>query len=89
MTLLPARRFGFTDRGVLGKGMVADIIVLDADTVIDEATYEQPRQLSRGIEGVWVNGVLVLGPEGPTGATPGRVLKPLLEGNGAGPRHYS
>jgi N-acyl-D-amino-acid deacylase len=81
MTSLPAQRFGFADRGILGKGMVADIVVLDAEAVIDQATYEQPRQWSRGIEGVWVNGVLVLGPDGPTGATPGRALKPLLEGN--------
>lgn len=79
MTLLPARRFGFANRGILEQGMAADVVVLDADSVIDEATYEQPRQWPGGIEAVWVNGVLALGPDGPTGATPGRALTPLLQ----------
>jgi N-acyl-D-amino-acid deacylase len=57
MTGLPAKRFGFHDRGRLAVGMAADITVFDADTVADRATFEKPVQLSTGIEEVFVNGV--------------------------------
>ena len=79
MTSLPARRFGFTDRGILREGMAADVVVLDDQVVIDQADFERPRQWPLGIDWVWVNGELVLSPQGPTGATPGRALKPLLK----------
>jgi len=57
MTGLPAKRFGFHDRGRLAVGMAADITVFDADTVADRATFEKPVQISAGIEEVFVNGV--------------------------------
>ena len=57
MTSLSAQRFGFSDRGYLAVGMVADITVFDADTVADRATFETPIQVSTGIEEVFVNGV--------------------------------
>ncbi|MGN6210856.1 N-acyl-D-amino-acid deacylase family protein [Asticcacaulis sp.] len=57
MTGLPAKRFGFHDRGRIAIGMAADITVFDADTVADRATFEKPVQISAGIEEVFVNGV--------------------------------
>ena len=74
MTSLPARQFGLKDRGEIAVGKKADIVVFDPDGVGDAATYEQPHQLSRGIEALVVNGEVVLAGGRPTGARPGRFL---------------
>lgn len=58
MTGLPAKRYGFKDRGRIAAGMAADITVFDPVTVADRATFENPMQVSVGIEAVFVNGVL-------------------------------
>jgi len=60
MTGIPAKRFGLTDRGVLKENAFADVVVFDAATVTDRATYEQPRQSCYGIEQVIVNGVPIV-----------------------------
>ncbi|MBX9929696.1 MAG: D-aminoacylase [Gemmatimonadaceae bacterium] len=70
-----AARLGIRDRGVIAEGMKADIIVFDATTIRDRATFEQPHQLSEGIEQMWVNGVAVLRDGKHTGAKPGRVVR--------------
>ncbi|MFQ5849606.1 MAG: hypothetical protein ACE5JU_03340 [Candidatus Binatia bacterium] len=61
-------------RGLLRESYWADIVVLDPDTVIDTATYENPKQYPRGVEYVLVNGVLVIDNGTHTGSRPGRVL---------------
>ena len=35
----------------------ADILIFDANTIADRATYEQPQQISAGIRDVFINGV--------------------------------
>ncbi len=57
MTGLAADFLGWTDRGYLRDGMVADITVLDLSEVQDMATYEAPQQYSQGTVHVLVNGV--------------------------------
>ncbi|WP_172695831.1 amidohydrolase family protein, partial [Escherichia coli] len=42
MTALPARVFGLADRGRLAVGAWADVVVFDADTVRDRATWDAP-----------------------------------------------
>lgn len=58
MTSVPAERFGLTGRGRLEPGMKADLVLFDAATVKDEASYDSPQQLPAGIECVVVNGAL-------------------------------
>jgi N-acyl-D-amino-acid deacylase len=58
MTGLSAKMFRLKGRGVLAEGNFADLVVFDPDTVIDRATYDKPKQLSDGIDKVFVNGVL-------------------------------
>jgi N-acyl-D-amino-acid deacylase len=72
---LPAQRMRLTDRGVLKAGMWADVVVFDPATIRDLATYENPNQLSQGMEYVLVNGVAVIDGGKETGALPGKVLR--------------
>jgi dihydroorotase/N-acyl-D-amino-acid deacylase len=72
---LPAQRMRFTDRGVLKQGMWADVVVFDPNTIRDLATFEQPNQLSVGMEYVLVNGVPVIDHGKMTDALPGKVLR--------------
>jgi len=74
-TALPAQRMRFTDRGVLKEGMAADVVIFDPATIRDLATFEQPNQLSEGMEYVLVNGVAVIAAGKLTGALPGKVLR--------------
>jgi N-acyl-D-amino-acid deacylase len=74
MSRLPAERLGLSDRGRLATGMKADVVLFNPNTVRDRATYTQPHQYPVGIEYVIVNGQVVVGPEGHTGALPGRIL---------------
>ncbi len=72
---LPAQRMRLTDRGVLKKGMWADLVVFDPEKVRDLATFENPNQLSVGMDFVLVNGVLVIEGSKMTNALPGKVLR--------------
>jgi len=70
-----AARLGLRDRGLLRPGCYADVVMFDAETVSDRATFEDAHQLSTGIRDVWVNGTRVVRDGQHTGATPGRVVK--------------
>jgi N-acyl-D-amino-acid deacylase len=72
---LPAQRMRFVDRGVLKQGMWADVVIFDPETVRDLATFDNPNQLSQGMEFVFVNGVPVIENGKMTGALPGKVLR--------------
>jgi N-acyl-D-amino-acid deacylase len=72
---LPAQRMRLTDRGVLKQGMWADVVVFDPATVRDLATFDNPNQLSQGMDFVLVNGVAVVENGKMTGTLPGKVLR--------------
>jgi N-acyl-D-amino-acid deacylase len=74
MTSITAERFGLTDRGVIREGAWADLVLFDAQTVADKATYTDPHQYPVGIPDVIVNGVVVVDQGQHTGALPGQVL---------------
>ncbi|MGQ9587758.1 MAG: N-acyl-D-amino-acid deacylase family protein [Thermoplasmata archaeon] len=75
MNSLPAQRIGLDDRGVLGKGMAADIVVFDPKTVRDRATFEEPHQYPDGIICVIVNGAVTIENGEHTGVRAGMVLR--------------
>ena len=75
MTGLPARWFGFRDRGVVRPGAFADLVVFDSKTVKDSGTFTEPAEPSAGIETVMVNGVIVWQDGRDTGKRPGRSLR--------------
>jgi len=72
---LPAQRLRLTDRGVLKAGMWADVVVFDPATIHDLATFDNPNQLSEGMDYVLVNGVPVIDQSKMTRALPGKVLR--------------
>ena len=72
---LPAQRMRLTDRGVLKKGMWADVVMFDPEKITDKATFENPNQLSVGMDYVLVNGVPVIAEGKMTGRLPGKVLR--------------
>jgi N-acyl-D-amino-acid deacylase len=74
MTSLPAGRLGLKDRGIIKKGLKADLVLFNPETVTDHATFADPLKLSTGIEKVYVNGQLVWSAGRSTGLRPGRVL---------------
>ena len=56
MTGLPASILGMSDRGGVAAGMVADLVVFDAESVTDCATYASPALAAAGIEIVFMSG---------------------------------
>jgi dihydroorotase/N-acyl-D-amino-acid deacylase len=83
-TSLPAGRMRWADRGVLKAGMWADVVVFDAETVRDLATFDRPNQLSEGMRFVLVNGVGVIEEGRMTNALPGKVLTRQVLGDSPG-----
>jgi N-acyl-D-amino-acid deacylase len=75
LTSLPAQNLAIADRGVLGPGRFADVVVFDPDAVCDHATYDEPHRYATGVTHVAVNGALVVRDGEHTGALPGRVVR--------------
>lgn len=75
MTSLPATRLGLQDRGLIRKGMRADLVVFDPEQITDRATYEHPHRYPEGIDVVLVNGVVVVDQGRHQGTLPGSVLR--------------
>lgn len=60
MTSWPADRLRIRDRGVLAKGMAADVVVFDPKVVRDTATFESSHNYPEGIRYVIVNGAVTV-----------------------------
>lgn len=75
MAGFPAERMGFKRRGRVKEGLVADLVLFDPNTVIDNATFEKPHQYPTGIPYVFVAGEPIIDGGKHTGARPGRVLR--------------
>ena len=74
MTSLPAQRFGLKDRGSVREGNAADLVLFDAETVRDAASFTAPQRAANGIGAVWVNGVLSYWKQAATGGRAGQFL---------------
>ena len=75
MTSLPARVFGFSNRGEIGPGFHADLVLFDPAAIRDAATYADPQTPAVGIDLVMVNGQIVFRTGTHTSARPGRMLR--------------
>ena len=74
MTDNPARRFGLTRRGRIERDYFADMVVFDAEHLIDNATYDDPVQYPTGIPSVVVNGQVAVDDERCTGVFAGQAV---------------
>lgn len=76
MTGLSATEFTLKQRGFIRTGYFADVVIFDAHTIQDMASFTEPFAISKGIRKVWLNGQLTyeegIKSEGVTGA--GRFL---------------
>ena len=75
MTSMNAEKINLSDRGILKVGNWADVTMFDPETVIDQATFEDPHHYPMGIPYVIVNGVVVLDEGTHTAQLPGKVLR--------------
>ena len=75
LTSLPATNLKIKKRGKLEVGNFADVVVFNADSIRDKATFESPKEYAEGVHHVFINGVQVLRDGQHTGAKPGRVVR--------------
>ncbi|MEA2661939.1 MAG: N-acyl-D-amino-acid deacylase [Chloroflexota bacterium] len=73
-TSFPAQRFGLRDRGFVGVGAAADLVVLDLDGLTEGASWLHPHRYPTGIDHVLVNGVSALSRGRLTGERAGQAL---------------
>lgn len=74
MTSLPAEKIGIAKRGLLKKEYFADVVIFDEKEIIDQASFENPYQYSKGMEYVIINGKIVVEGGVHTGELAGEVL---------------
>ena len=75
LSSVPAARLGLADRGLLRVGWKADVVIFDAETVADTATFDDPARYPIGIRDVIVNGRAAVRDGDETGDRPGRLLR--------------
>jgi dihydroorotase/N-acyl-D-amino-acid deacylase len=75
LTSVPAARLGLRTRGVIREGALADLVVFDASTIEDVASYEEPARHPVGIDHVVVNGRVAVLDGNETGERAGRLLR--------------
>lgn len=75
MTALSAETFGLEARGEVKPGYWADLVLFDPATVIDTATYDEPKREPLGIAMVMVNGAIAYQNGSHTGVGAGKMLR--------------
>jgi N-acyl-D-amino-acid deacylase len=75
MTSLACTTFGLVERGKIQEGFFADLVLFDPATIVDTATYDEPKQEADGIALVVVNGKVAFRDGVHTGAGSGKMLR--------------
>jgi N-acyl-D-amino-acid deacylase len=75
MTGLSADNMGISNRGLIRAGMVADMVLFDPATILDNATPKDSQALSTGITQVWVDGISVFENGDASNRYPGRFIQ--------------
>jgi N-acyl-D-aspartate/D-glutamate deacylase len=75
MAALPAEILKIKNRGLVGPGYYADLLIFDPDSVQDKATFASPLEYSEGFDYVIINGAIVIDDNRMTEALPGHVIR--------------
>lgn len=75
LTGRPAAILRLRDRGLVKEGYHADLVLFDAESIRDAATFAVPEQPAKGIRTVMVNGTIALDEGRPTGARAGKTIR--------------
>lgn len=75
ITSRPAAVIGLKDRGLIKEGYRADLVLFDPETILDSATYANPKQPAKGIRYVMVNGNFAVEEGVTTGVRSGRTIR--------------
>ena len=73
MSGFPAQKLRLKNRGLVREGYYADLVIFDAETIIDKADYVNPFQKPEGIDCVFVNGKIVVKNNQHSGERPGKI----------------
>lgn len=74
LTGLPARRLKLAGKGTIRPGADADLCLFQLEQVQETATWRQPRQLAKGMDWVFVQGVPAIANGVFTGSADGKML---------------
>ena len=74
MTRLPADRLGLTKKGRIEVGADGDLCLFSPENIRENGTFQDPRQLSSGMDYVFVGGVPAIAEGKCTGARNGAIL---------------
>lgn len=78
ITVLPARRFGILNKGVIQIGADADLVIFDLENIKDDSDficYGNPNEAPQGIEYVIINGEITVKDNSILTRSSGRLLK--------------
>jgi len=75
MTSVSARTFGMRERGEIREGFHADLVLFDPATIVDVATYDDPKREPAGVAAVIVNGQVAYREGWHTGVGSGQMLR--------------
>jgi len=75
LSFAPAKKADIKGRGEIKIGNFADLLIFDPAKIRDKATYQNPYQLSEGMEYVFVNGKAAISEGKITSQLQGRVLR--------------
>jgi len=75
MTSGPAARLGLQNRGLVRKGMLADLVAFDPERVVEKGSYSDPVQYPDGISMVMVSGEVAMKDGVLTSFRPGKALR--------------
>jgi N-acyl-D-aspartate/D-glutamate deacylase len=84
MTSVAAATFGLEARGQVREGYWADLVLFDPQTVLDTATYDDPKQMPQGIRLVVVNGRVAMENGQHADAGSGKMLRYRRSAHGEG-----
>ena len=75
MTAQAAHNLSLDSIGIIREGFFADLVLFNANTIKDKATFENSSLPSEGLEFVMVSGQIVYADQSPTKVFSGRIIK--------------